>query len=121
MPRARFLFGSSFPVLTNRALQEFGQMYSGGRPQKDPKPLPPLSRTYPQNLGLLPNYGGYVPGKDSPRGDWNICVCVWNGWKWLGRVGIDMGGGVLGSCTLAFSLCKKGNGDSSQWEVVTGF
>ncbi|XP_058999120.1 protein FAM166B isoform X3 [Mustela lutreola] len=62
VPRARFLFGSSFPVLTNRALQEFGQMYSGGRPQKDPKPLPPLSRTYPQNLGLLPNYGGYVPG-----------------------------------------------------------
>ncbi|XP_044121362.1 protein FAM166B isoform X2 [Neovison vison] len=47
---------------SNRALQEFGQMYSGGRPQKDPKPLPPLSRTYPQNLGLLPNYGGYVPG-----------------------------------------------------------
>ncbi|XP_034519981.1 protein FAM166B [Ailuropoda melanoleuca] len=62
VPRARFLFGSSFPVLTNRALQEFGQMYSGGRPQKDPKHLPPLSRTYPQNLGLLPNYGGYVPG-----------------------------------------------------------
>ncbi|XP_027470153.2 ciliary microtubule inner protein 2B isoform X1 [Callorhinus ursinus] len=62
VPRARFLFGSSFPVLTNRALQEFGQMYSGSRPQKDPKHLPPLSRTYPQNLGLLPNYGGYVPG-----------------------------------------------------------
>ncbi|XP_030874208.1 protein FAM166B isoform X3 [Leptonychotes weddellii] len=62
VPRARFLFGSSFPVLTNRALQEFGQMYSGSRPQKDPKHLPPLSRTYPQNLCLLPNYGGYVPG-----------------------------------------------------------
>lgn len=45
-----------------QALQEFGQMYSQGKPQKDLKHLPPLSRTYPQNLGLLPNYGGYVPG-----------------------------------------------------------
>ncbi|XP_064236378.1 ciliary microtubule inner protein 2B isoform X1 [Aotus nancymaae] len=62
VPRARFLFGSSFPVLTNQALQEFGQKHSPGRAQKDPKHLPPLPRTYPQNLGLLPNYGGYVPG-----------------------------------------------------------
>ncbi|XP_066223818.1 ciliary microtubule inner protein 2B isoform X1 [Saccopteryx leptura] len=62
VPRARFLFGSSFPVLTNQALQEFGQMCSRGKPQKGLKHLPPLSRTYPQNLGLLPNYGGYVPG-----------------------------------------------------------
>uniref|UniRef100_G1Q726 Ciliary microtubule inner protein 2B n=2 Tax=Myotis lucifugus TaxID=59463 RepID=G1Q726_MYOLU len=62
VPRARFLFGSSFPVLTNQALQEFGQMCSQGKPQKDLKHLPPLSRTYPQNLGLLPNYGGHVPG-----------------------------------------------------------
>ncbi|XP_068409961.1 ciliary microtubule inner protein 2B [Eschrichtius robustus] len=45
-----------------QALQEFGQMKSGGRSQKDPKHLPSLSRTYPQNLGLLPKYGGYVPG-----------------------------------------------------------
>ncbi|XP_024618809.1 protein FAM166B isoform X3 [Neophocaena asiaeorientalis asiaeorientalis] len=45
-----------------QALQEFGQMKSGGRSQKDPKHLPSLSRTYPQNLGLVPKYGGYVPG-----------------------------------------------------------
>nr|XP_019584610.1 PREDICTED: protein FAM166B isoform X8 [Rhinolophus sinicus] len=45
-----------------QALQEFGQMYSQGRPQKGLKDLPPLSGTYSQNLGLLPNYGGYVPG-----------------------------------------------------------
>nr|XP_012318722.1 protein FAM166B isoform X3 [Aotus nancymaae] len=45
-----------------QALQEFGQKHSPGRAQKDPKHLPPLPRTYPQNLGLLPNYGGYVPG-----------------------------------------------------------
>lgn len=54
-------------------------MYSQGRPQKGLKHLPPLSGTYSQNLGLLPNYGGYVPGEDSPRGrlgDQNVCVCV---------------------------------------------
>ncbi|XP_010844398.1 PREDICTED: protein FAM166B [Bison bison bison] len=62
VPRARFLFGSSFPVLSNQALQEFGEMKSPGRSQKDPKHLPALSRTYPQRLGLLPKYGGYVPG-----------------------------------------------------------
>ncbi|KAG8505994.1 Protein FAM166B [Galemys pyrenaicus] len=62
VPRARFLFGSSFPVLTNQALQEFGQMHSQGRSQKDPKHVPPLCRSYPPNLGLIPHYGGYVPG-----------------------------------------------------------
>ncbi|KAM7319657.1 hypothetical protein ACRRTK_021340 [Alexandromys fortis] len=62
VPRARFLFGSSFPVLTNQALQEFGQKCSKGRVQKDPKPLSPLPRPNFQNLGLLPHYGGYVPG-----------------------------------------------------------
>ncbi|XP_040595552.1 protein FAM166B isoform X3 [Mesocricetus auratus] len=62
VPRARFLFGSSFPVLTNQALQEFGQTCSRGRVQKDPKPLSPLPRSNFQNLGLLPHYGGYVPG-----------------------------------------------------------
>ncbi|XP_068830000.1 ciliary microtubule inner protein 2B [Capricornis sumatraensis] len=45
-----------------QALQEFGKMKSPGRSQKDPKHLPALSRTYPQRLGLLPKYGGYVPG-----------------------------------------------------------
>ncbi|XP_021077705.1 protein FAM166B isoform X1 [Mus pahari] len=62
VPRARFLFGSSFPVLTNQALQEFGQMCTRGRVHKDPKPLSPLPRPKFENLGLLPHYGGYVPG-----------------------------------------------------------
>lgn len=44
VPRARFLFGSSFPVLTNQALQEFGRTCSRGRAQKDPKPLPTASQ-----------------------------------------------------------------------------
>nr|XP_034357941.1 protein FAM166B isoform X4 [Arvicanthis niloticus] len=45
-----------------QALQEFGQTRSPGRAQKDPKPLSPLPRPNFQNLGLLPHYGGYVPG-----------------------------------------------------------
>lgn len=60
VPRSRFLFGSSFPVLTNLALQEFGQMRKHGSTKGVTRP--PLSRIYPQNLGLLPHYGGYVPG-----------------------------------------------------------
>ncbi|XP_069330508.1 ciliary microtubule inner protein 2B [Eulemur rufifrons] len=45
-----------------QALREFGQKDSQGGAQKDPKHLPPLPRIYPQRLGLVPNYGGYVPG-----------------------------------------------------------
>ncbi|XP_048204170.1 protein FAM166B [Perognathus longimembris pacificus] len=62
VPRARFLFGCSFPVLTNQALQEFGQKHPRHRAQEELQPLPPLPRTYLQNAGLLPHYGGYVPG-----------------------------------------------------------
>lgn len=62
VPRARFLFGSSFPVLTKQALREFEQMHSQDRPHKDPEHLPQLYRNYPPNLGLIPHYGGYVPG-----------------------------------------------------------
>ncbi|XP_040819617.1 protein FAM166B [Ochotona curzoniae] len=62
VPGARFLFGSSFPVLTKQALQEFGRKHSRGSALKGPNPLPPLPRTYSQNKALLPHYGGYVPG-----------------------------------------------------------
>ncbi|XP_013378415.1 PREDICTED: protein FAM166B isoform X2 [Chinchilla lanigera] len=64
-PQKFFMSGersSSFPVLTNQALREFGQKCSKGSAQQGPRPLPPPPRTYPQNLGLLPHYGGYVPG-----------------------------------------------------------
>nr|XP_024649799.1 protein FAM166B isoform X2 [Macaca nemestrina] len=108
VPRARFLFGSSFPVLSNQALQESGQKHLPGSAQKDPKYLPPLPRTYPQNLGLLPNYGGYMPGEKSPQagfGDWNVWVWGWGG-LW-GLELIDMGG--LRSCGSALSLGRKGN------------
>ncbi|XP_027694924.1 protein FAM166B isoform X2 [Vombatus ursinus] len=60
VPRARFHFGSSFPILTNQALQEFGQMCPGARGQRDHKLLPSLSRTYLQNV--VPCYRGNVPG-----------------------------------------------------------
>lgn len=81
VPRARFLFGSSFPVLTNQALQEFGQKCSKGRVQKDPKRLSPLPRPNLQNLGLLPHYGGYVPGERL----WEL-GCVGVGWAWFGKL-----------------------------------
>ncbi|KAM9102528.1 ciliary microtubule inner protein 2B [Sarcophilus harrisii] len=63
VPRARFHFGSSFPVLTNQALQEFGQMCPGARGQRDQKRLPSLSKTYLKNLGMVPCYRDYVPGE----------------------------------------------------------
>lgn len=94
MPRARFLFGSSFPVLTNQALQEFGQKNSLGRAQKDSKTLPPLPRTYLQNIGLLPHYGGYVPGETSQReAPWTGILIMCVGWEgaWLG--GLEQIGG----------------------------
>ncbi|XP_054999668.1 protein FAM166B isoform X5 [Sorex araneus] len=43
-----------------QALQEFGQMRAHGSSKGAARP--PLPRIYPQNLGLLPHYGGYVPG-----------------------------------------------------------
>lgn len=76
VPRARFLFGAGFPVLTNQALQEFGQTCTRGRARKDPKPLSPPPRPSFQNLSLLPHYGGYVPGERL----WGLrCVCRWDG------------------------------------------
>ncbi|XP_072463019.1 ciliary microtubule inner protein 2B isoform X2 [Notamacropus eugenii] len=59
VPRARFHFGSSFPVLSNQALQEFGQMCPGARGQREDKLLPSISRTYLRNV--VPSYKG-VPG-----------------------------------------------------------
>ncbi|XP_051821301.1 protein FAM166B isoform X2 [Antechinus flavipes] len=63
VPRARFHFGSSFPVLTNQALQEFGQMCPGARGQRDQKHIPSLSRTYLKNLGMVPCYRDYGSGE----------------------------------------------------------
>ncbi|XP_053149747.1 protein FAM166B [Hemicordylus capensis] len=67
IPRAQYLIGASYPVITHRALVEFGQMLRRAGPEPSGSPqgrraLPPLAKTYPTNRGLLPHYKGYVPG-----------------------------------------------------------
>ncbi|CAM4568701.1 unnamed protein product [Caretta caretta] len=63
VPRARFLIGAGYPLTTHRALVEFGQN-RGSRPEagKGSTVLPPLLKSYPTDMGLLPHYAGYVPG-----------------------------------------------------------
>ncbi|XP_078533357.1 ciliary microtubule inner protein 2B [Lissotriton helveticus] len=70
VPRARFLIGSGYPIITNHAMVEFGKMTSNKQLAGDrlaetrlhSKSLPELANIYPTNLGLLPRYTGYVPG-----------------------------------------------------------
>uniref|UniRef100_H3AM11 Ciliary microtubule inner protein 2B n=1 Tax=Latimeria chalumnae TaxID=7897 RepID=H3AM11_LATCH len=76
VPRARFLFGSSYPVTTNRALVQFGEMLSQAQSvaeanagsavpshkEESVKLLPQRNVIYPATLGLLPRYTGYIPG-----------------------------------------------------------
>ncbi|XP_063813801.1 ciliary microtubule inner protein 2B [Pseudophryne corroboree] len=70
VPRSRFLFGTGYPITTNRAMVEFGhktlRKSSGVGEQQDPrgesKPLSDQSHIYLEELGLLPRYTGYVPG-----------------------------------------------------------
>ncbi|XP_061468709.1 ciliary microtubule inner protein 2B isoform X2 [Rhineura floridana] len=71
VPRAQYLIGASYPVITHRALVEFDQMRQKLRQgpsgscteaQGDGEALPPLAKTYPTDTGLLPYYKGYVPG-----------------------------------------------------------
>jgi hypothetical protein len=95
-------------VLTNQALLEFGQKYRQGRAQKDPKPLPPLPRTYLQNLGLLPHYGGYVPGENSLKEAVGTGMFGWESWE-IAANRFRGVGGDLRSCDLALSLDRKGN------------
>ncbi|XP_062984450.1 ciliary microtubule inner protein 2B [Elgaria multicarinata webbii] len=71
VPRARYLIGASYPVTTHRALVEFDRMLrrqargplgSDAEAQEEGDALPPLAKTYPTDMGLLPHYKGYVPG-----------------------------------------------------------
>uniref|UniRef100_A0A670IV08 Ciliary microtubule inner protein 2B n=1 Tax=Podarcis muralis TaxID=64176 RepID=A0A670IV08_PODMU len=71
IPRAQYLIGASYPVITHRALAEFDRMRwrqrqgpsgSSCDAQKGGNALPPLTKTYPTDMGLLPHYRGYVPG-----------------------------------------------------------
>nr|XP_028603946.1 protein FAM166B isoform X1 [Podarcis muralis] len=70
IPRAQYLIGASYPVITHRALAEFDRMRwrqrqgpsgSSCDAQKGGNALPPLTKTYPTDMGLLPHYRGYVP------------------------------------------------------------
>ncbi|XP_066566783.1 ciliary microtubule inner protein 2B [Amia ocellicauda] len=70
VPKARFLIGTGYPVTTNKALRQFGQEINKSAPgpfhlpgeRREGHNLPPISKIYPSNLGLLPCYTGHVPG-----------------------------------------------------------
>ncbi|KAI1905186.1 hypothetical protein AGOR_G00013540 [Albula goreensis] len=67
VPKARFLFGSSFPTITNKALVQFDKEQRAKRSSVDlgdeeGVSLPSVSTIYPSNMGLLPCYTGHVPG-----------------------------------------------------------
>ncbi|KAM4051199.1 ciliary microtubule inner protein 2B [Anomaloglossus baeobatrachus] len=69
VPRSRFLIGTSYPITTNRAMTEFGQMtlqkgYKlGDQESGEVNNLQSdQSNIYLEQLGLLPRYTGYVPG-----------------------------------------------------------
>ncbi|XP_003228316.1 ciliary microtubule inner protein 2B isoform X1 [Anolis carolinensis] len=73
VPRAQFLIGASYPVITHRALLEFDRMLRKSKPsgfsgssshegQGRGQALPPLAMVFPTDGGLLPHYKGYVPG-----------------------------------------------------------
>ncbi|XP_062870243.1 ciliary microtubule inner protein 2B [Trichomycterus rosablanca] len=67
VPKSRVLFGTSYPITTNKALIHFGkEMKQGGtalsvREESDDS-LPPVPTIYPSHQGLLPKYTGHVPG-----------------------------------------------------------
>nr|XP_060640381.1 ciliary microtubule inner protein 2B [Anolis sagrei ordinatus] len=73
VPRAQFLIGASYPVITHRALLEFDRMLHKPRPlgssgsssqegKSRGQALPPLAIVFPKDGSLLPHYKGYVPG-----------------------------------------------------------
>ncbi|XP_039615085.1 protein FAM166B isoform X1 [Polypterus senegalus] len=70
VPRARFLIGSGYPATTNHALIllnkqiQQGELEESGHQSnlKVDQSFPCISCIYPNNLGLLPNYTGHVPG-----------------------------------------------------------
>ncbi|XP_075434467.1 ciliary microtubule inner protein 2B [Ascaphus truei] len=70
VPRSRFLIGSGYPITTNQAILEFGHMSlkksvrlsAQQEPGEEDKLQLDQSRIYPDDLGLLPRYTGYVPG-----------------------------------------------------------
>ncbi|KTF81286.1 hypothetical protein cypCar_00019029 [Cyprinus carpio] len=67
VPKARFLFGAGYPIITNKALIQFGNDMKTCRTsfnlqRKDSTSLPLIPTIYPSKTGLLPSYMGHVPG-----------------------------------------------------------
>ncbi|RXN21323.1 protein FAM166B-like [Labeo rohita] len=64
---ARFLFGSGYPIITNKALIQFGKEKEAGQTsfnlqKEETSSLPLIPTIYPSKTGLLPSYKGHVPG-----------------------------------------------------------
>uniref|UniRef100_UPI00398F8BC4 ciliary microtubule inner protein 2B n=1 Tax=Pristiophorus japonicus TaxID=55135 RepID=UPI00398F8BC4 len=70
VPRARFLLGTNYPTITNCALIEFNQMLNKSKSTsiptvnsvKEGETLARINHIYPPELGMLPQYTGYIPG-----------------------------------------------------------
>jgi len=68
VPKARFLFGSGYPIITNKALIQFSKEMKAGQTslnleEEEPTSLPMIPTVYPSKSGLLPSYTGHIPGK----------------------------------------------------------
>lgn len=66
VPKARFLIGTGYPIITNKALIQFGKEMkadqSSFRLLEETTGLPMISTIYPSKKGLLPAYTGHIPG-----------------------------------------------------------
>ncbi|XP_056591751.1 protein FAM166B [Triplophysa dalaica] len=66
VPKARFLIGTGYPIITNKALIQFGKEMkadqSSFRLLEETTGLPMISTIYPSKNGLLPAYTGHIPG-----------------------------------------------------------
>ncbi|KAJ8339094.1 hypothetical protein SKAU_G00358800 [Synaphobranchus kaupii] len=64
IPKSRFLFGSGYPLTTNRALIQFDKeaRAKNGVLQPAGEWFPPVTTIYPPHSGMVPCYTGHVPG-----------------------------------------------------------
>ncbi|ROI48936.1 Protein FAM166B [Anabarilius grahami] len=67
VPKARFLFGTGYPIITNKALIQFGKEMKSGHTSLNLQEelstsLPLIPTIYPSKTGLLPSYTGHIPG-----------------------------------------------------------
>ncbi|XP_056109285.1 protein FAM166B [Rhinichthys klamathensis goyatoka] len=67
VPKARFLFGSGYPIITNKALIHFSKEMKAGQTslnlqEEESTSLPLIPTIYPSKSGLLPSYTGHIPG-----------------------------------------------------------